>query len=100
ALGGMTSAITSIASVALASIGPAAILGLVVAGLGLINNAFGDQISQMLTTVTQKGPEVIARFTQGIVSAIPQLIQSGTQLIAQFAQALAANIPAIVQAGV
>lgn len=99
-LGGMTSAMSSIASIAMASIGPAAILGLVVAGLGLINNQFGTQISQLLKIATTKGPQIITNLVNGITSQLPSLIASGTDLIAKFANAITVLLPVIIQAGV
>ena len=96
----MTNGISSVMSVALAAIGPAAILGLVVAGLGIINNQFGTQIDQLLNTVTTKGPKIIHNLIQGITNAIPSLIASGADLIAKFASAFETMFPVIVNAGV
>lgn len=96
----MSQGIASVMSVALAAIGPAAILGLVVAGLGIINNQFGTQIDQLLNTVTTKGPQIIHNLVQGITNAIPVLIASGANLIAGFASAFATMFPVLVQAGV
>lgn len=96
----MTNGISSVTSVALAAIGPAAILGLVVAGLGIINNQFGTQIDQLLNTVTTKGPKIIHNLVQGITNAIPSLIASGADLIAKFASAFETMFPVIVNAGV
>ena len=100
ALGGMTSAMATIMQVALAAVGPAAILGLVVAGLGLVNKQFGTQIDDLLKMVTTKGSEVISKFVQGITSQIPQLFTRGTQLISKLANTIATMLPVIVQAGV
>ena len=99
-LGMMSQGIGSVMSVALAAIGPAAILGLVVAGLGIINNQFGTQIDQLLNTVTTKGPQIIQNLVSGIASQIPALIASGADLIAKFASAFATMFPVLVQAGV
>ncbi|HEP3024497.1 TPA: tape measure protein [Streptococcus pyogenes] len=99
-LGTMTSAMSSLVSLALAAIGPAAILGLVVAGLGLINSQFGAQIEQLLNTAVTKGPGIIQGLVKGITSKIPVLIASGTQLIAKFANAITVLLPVIIQAGV
>lgn len=96
----MSQGIGSVMSVALAAIGPAAILGLVVAGLGIINNQFGTQIDQLLNTVTTKGPQIIQNLVSGITSQIPALIASGADLIAKFASAFATMFPVLVQAGV
>lgn len=99
-LGGMLSDISTLMGIALAAIGPAAILGLVVAGLGLINSQFGQQIDQLLNTVTTKGPQIIQNLVSGITSQIPAFIASGADLIAKLAQAFATMFPVIVNAGI
>lgn len=96
----MTSGIASVMGIALASIGPAAILGLVLAGLGLINQQFGKQIDQLLQTVTTKGPQIIQNLVSGITSQLPSLIASGANLVAKLAQAFATMFPVIVDAGI
>ena len=96
----MTSGIASVMGIALASIGPAAILGLVLAGLGLINQQFGKQIDQLLQTVTTKGPQIIQELVSGITSQLPSLIASGADLVAKLAQAFATMFPVIVDAGI
>lgn len=96
----MTSGIASVMGVALASIGPAAILGLVLAGLGLINQQFGKQIDQLITLVTTKGPMIIQNLVNGIISQLPSLIASGADLVAKLAQGFATMFPVIVNAGI
>lgn len=96
----MINGITAVAGAALASIGPAAILGLVVAGLGLINSQFGGQIDQLLNVVTAKGPAIIQNLVAGITSRVPELIASGAELIAKFASSFATVFPVLVQAGI
>lgn len=100
AMTGMVNGLTSVMGLALTALGPAAILGLVLVGLGLVNTQFGDQIQQMITTAIEKGPEVIQGLVTGITSKIPALMASGTQLLAQLAQMIAVNLPIIIQAGV
>lgn len=75
-------------------------LGIVVAGLGLLQGAFGDQIGQILTMVQTKGPEVITNFCNGITAALPTLIAQGAMLLNNLLQAITANLPALVSAGV
>lgn len=99
ALGGMTSAMATIVQVALSAIGPAAILGLVVAGLGIVNNQFGTQIDQLLTTVTTKGPEVVRNFVLGINSQLPNLMKSGTDLVIKLLSAISANLYTVISMG-
>lgn len=96
----MTNGITSVMSIVLAAIGPAAILGLVLAGLGLINQQFGQQINQLITTVTTKGPLIIQTLVNGITSQLPSLIASGADLVAKLAQGFATMFPVIVNAGI
>lgn len=99
-LGSMVSAMGSVMSLALSAIGPAAILGLVLVGLGLVNQQFGAQIDQLINTVTTKGPQIIQNLVTGITSKIPALIASGADLVAKFANAFAVMFPVLVQAGV
>lgn len=76
-----------------------AIAGAVVAGLGLLQDQFGDQIFGILQMVAEKGPEVITKFCDGIVSDLPKLIAAGRVLIQNLLQAIIANIPAIITGG-
>lgn len=75
-------------------------LGIVVAGLGLLQGAFGDQIGQILTMVQTKGPEVITNFCNGITAALPTLIAQGAMLLNNLLQAITANLPAIISGGI
>ncbi|HJB19811.1 MAG TPA: tape measure protein [Candidatus Bariatricus faecipullorum] len=75
-------------------------IGIVVAGLGLLYNAFGGEIDSVLQMVQTKGPEVITDFCNGISSALPELIAQGATLITHLLDAITANIPAIVTGGI
>lgn len=75
-------------------------LGIVVAGLGLLQGAFGDQIGQILTMVQTKGPEVITNLCNGITAALPNLIAQGAALLNNLLQAITANLPAIISGGI
>ena len=75
-------------------------LGIVVAGLGLLQGAFGDQIGQILTMVQTKGPEVITNFCNGITAALPNLIAQGAMLLNNLLQAITANLLAIISGGI
>ena len=77
-----------------------AIGGLVLVGLGLIQQNFGDKISEISTFLIEKGPEIITNFVNGIVTALPQLIEQGSQLLQTIINVINANLPAIVQAGI
>lgn len=75
----------------------AGIIGLVVAGLGLLQSQFGEQINSFLAKVTEKGPEIITNLVNGIVSKIPDLIAKGAELLQNLLNAIIANLPAIIQ---
>lgn len=77
-----------------------AIGGLVLVGLGLIQQNFGDKIYEISTFLIEKGPEIITNFVNGIVTALPQLIEQGSQLLQTIINVINANLPAIVQAGI
>lgn len=77
-----------------------AIGGLVLVGLGLIQQNFGDKISEISTFLIEKGPEIITNFVNGIVTALPKLIEQGSQLLQTIINVINANLPAIVQAGI
>lgn len=75
-------------------------IGIVVAGLGLLYGAFGDQIDEILLMVQTKGPEVISKFCTGITTALPNLIAQGAVLLNNLMLAITANLPSIVQGGI
>lgn len=77
-----------------------AIVGLVVAGLGLLQSNFGEQINQMATIAIEQGPTIITNFINGIVTKIPELIAQGSQLIQTLLNVIIANLPAIIQGGI
>lgn len=79
--------------------GISAVIGVVIAGLGLLNSQFGEQINNIITTVTTQGPMIITNFVNGILSQLPTLIASGGQLIMSLLNAIIANLPAIISGG-
>lgn len=75
-------------------------IGIVVAGLGLLYNAFGGEIDQILLMVQTKGPQVITNLCNGITLALPNLIAQGATLLNNLMLAITANLPAIVSGGI
>ncbi|MBF0714490.1 hypothetical protein HZY83_07355 [Gemella sp. GH3] len=98
ALQGVGGAVTA-ASIAIMkfAIAPAAIIGVGLAALGLLNSQFGTQINQILQVAITKGPQIITNLVQGITSRLPDLINSGVELVQKLAQVIVANAPAIIQ---
>lgn len=84
---------------ALSVIGPAAIVGLLLVGLGLAQQSFGSTIDPLIQNIITKGPTMIQNFTQGILSQIPNLMNAGTSLMMMLLQALIANLPQIISSG-
>lgn len=76
------------------------VAGVLVAGLGLLNTQFGEQINTLLTTMQTKGPELITNLCNGIVSALPNLTAQGGQILNNLMLAITANLPAIIQGGI
>lgn len=77
-----------------------AIAGLVVAGFGLLQQNFGDQINSVLQTVREKGPLVIQEFLTGMYDKLPLLMQLGTSLITSLLDTITVMLPSIISAGV
>lgn len=89
----------SLANIGMQALFPAAVIGIALAGLGLLYSKFGSQIDKLLEVAKTKGPEIITNLGNGIANKIPDLVNQGATLINHFAQALAANLPAILTAG-
>lgn len=89
----------SLANIGMQALFPAAVIGIALAGLGLLYSKFGTQIDKLLEVAKTKGPEIITNLGNGIASKIPNIVNQGATLINHFAQALAANLPAILTAG-
>lgn len=99
AMSTMMTGLTKVFAIAMKSVGPAAILGLVVAGLGIVNNQFGSQIDQMIATVVTQAPKVISNFVKGITSQMPMLASSGAQLLVHLSVGIAKTLPLVVNTG-
>ena len=77
-----------------------AIIGLVVAGLGLLQSNFGEQINQIANIAIEQGPTIITNLINGIVTKIPDLIAQGSQLLQTLLNVIIANLPSIIQGGI
>lgn len=77
-----------------------AIVGLVVAGLGLLQQNFGEQLTEILTMVTERGPQIINNLVNGIVSKLPDLISKGGELLQNLLNAIIANLPTLINGGI
>lgn len=73
------------------------VIGLVTAGLGLLNNNFGTEIDKMISTMITKGPAIIMNLTNGIVQNLPTLIESGRSLLMNIMNGIVLNLPNLIQ---
>lgn len=78
----------------------AAAVGVILAGLGLLQENFGTKINDMVTVVSEKAPEIINRLSSTIVGNLPRLITLGAQLIGSLVSAITSNLPALISAGI
>lgn len=98
-MNGMVSGLTKVMGVAAKSVGPAAIAGMALVGLGVLQGQFGGQLDEVIQMVTTKGPEIIQSLVAGITSKIPELASMGSTLLIGLMNMLQANIPALASGG-
>lgn len=79
-LGGASQALFGFVGLATSLLGPAVLGGVILAGLGLVNQNFGKQIDKIIETATTKGPEIIEGLAKTLNDKLPTLIQSGGNL--------------------
>ena len=97
--GKMGSGLNKMMGLALKALMPAALIGVALAGFGLLYSTFGDQIDGILQVARTKGPEIITNLTNGIASRIPELVSKGADLVKGLLTTLTANLPAIIAGG-
>lgn len=96
---GIVPKLLSFAGIFISILGPAAIGGALLAGLGVAQTMFGDQLDQFFEMAQTKGPGILQGLIDGIVSKIPELIAQGTILLNNFLNTITANLPVIIQGG-
>lgn len=98
--GKLAGSLQSMMGLALKALMPAAMVGAALAGLGLLQERFGDQINGILSMVREKAPEIISNFASGISSRVPELVSQGAALVSNLLNTFAAVAPSAVSAGV
>jgi len=83
----------------MSAIAPAAILGVALAGLGLLNDRFGEQINSMVETAIERGPDIIMSLANSITEKLPDLMASGADLVMKFGLVIIENLPTLITAG-
>lgn len=100
AFGSVLSAAASFLPSLLSLLGVGTLVAAVVAGLGLLQEAYGSQLSSLIFSVQAKGPEVISSFCAGITEDLPELIAQGSLLLMNLMTAITANLPTLISCGV
>lgn len=90
----------SISKLAMKLVGQAAIVGLLLVGLGVAQSQFGEQLDQFLQIAIEKGPILIAQFTERIVAELPRLMDLGVQLLITLVDVIIANLPVVIDSAV
>ena len=96
----MFSGLTQIMGLAMKALMPAALIAVVLAGLGLLYQTFGSQIDSILQLAQTRGPQFITNLVNGITSRLPELIQQGGHLVSELLETITANLPALITGGV
>lgn len=97
---GCVQKLSSISKLAMKLVGPAAVVGLMLAGLGLAQSQFGEQLDQFLTIAIEKAPGIITGFVDMITAEIPRLIPLGVDLLMNLLDVILANVPVLIDGAV
>jgi len=98
--GQLASGLQTMIGIALKALMPAAMIGAALAGFGLLQEKFGEQIDGILSMVQEKGPQIISNFANGISSRVPELISQGATLVSNLLNTIGSLAPSLVSAGV
>lgn len=80
-------------------LGVGAGLGIVVAGLGLLHQTYGEQIDGIIEMMITKGPEIIGGLCNGILEALPMVMEEGALLLNSLMEAIIINLPVLLEGG-
>lgn len=94
------SKLQKVASLAMKLVGPFAIVGLLLAGLGLAQSQFGEQLDKFLIIAIEKAPGIISGFVDMITAEIPRLIPLGIDLLMNLLDVILANVPVLIDGAV
>ena len=97
--GQLSSGLSTMMGMAMKALMPAAMIGALIAGLGLIQENFGEQIDGVLQSAREKGPEIITNLANGIASRIPELVSKGSELLTNLLTTIGALAPSLMAGG-
>lgn len=96
-LSSTTRMIISAASASLTAGFVAILGGGLLAGLGYVDNLFGDRIRKLVDKVATEGPDIIKNLTASISKQLPDLMKSGTDLLMYIMQGVNSVLPTLLQ---
>ena len=103
-IGGIANAgvqkLTNISTLAMKLVGPAAIIGLLLTGLGVAQDQFGKQLDTFLSIAVEKGPTLIQGFVDMVTAEIPRLIPLGISLLMTLLDVVLANVPVLIDGAI
>lgn len=99
AMSGMASGMASVMGIGLKAIGPAAVAGVALAGLGVLQGQFGEQINGLLQIAVEQGPQIIQSLVDGILNSLPAFMEAGSGLLVNLLDAITVNLPVVLQGG-
>lgn len=76
------------------------IVALLVAGLGILQQKFGDKIAEITSFLIEKAPEMIQSFVNGIIEKLPAIMEAGVQLLNTLIEVINVNLPILLNAGI
>ncbi len=94
------SKLQKVAVLAMKLVGPFAIVGLLLAGLGLAQSQFGAQLDQFLTIAIEKVPGIITGFVNMLTAEIPKLIPLGLDVLMTILDVILANVPVLIDGAI
>jgi len=90
----------SLVGIAFKLVGPFAIIGFVLAGLGLAEKMFGDQLDTFIKIAITKGPQLLSQFFNKITEQLPMIIKLGVDLLLKLVDVIIANAPILINGAV
>jgi tape measure domain-containing protein len=74
----------------------AAIGGLILVGLGLLQQNFGTGLNQIFADIQAKGPTLVNNFIAGLLARIPNIIAAGAQLVQNLLNTITIMAPSLI----
>lgn len=76
----------------------ATIGGAIIAGLGLLEKNFGDEIDKWIATAQKKAPELVKKFADSVQNNLPEILKAGEKLLEELLNLINQNAPTLINA--